>query len=149
MITESDLPAKIACETLGTSRSSYYDSKQSRIIKDDLEIKKRIERIILEFSGYGYRRVTKQLHRQGSIVNHKKVLRVMRENNLLYKRKKFRITTTDSNHNLPIYSNLAKALEVIRPNQLWVSDITYIHLPGGHVYLAVIIDFYSRKCIGL
>jgi putative transposase len=148
MISESKLPTKIACEILRFGRSSYYEDISSRKSKDDSKIVKIIEKIILEFLGYGYRRVTKQLHRQGNTVNHKKVLRVMSENKLLYKRRKFRITTTDSNHDLPVYKNLVKGLKVTKLNQLWVSDITYIRLPGGHVYLAVIIDVFSRKCIG-
>lgn len=148
MITESILPLKIACETLGINRANYYRNNVNPSINKDLEIKTKIERIVLDFPGYGYRRVTKQLHRQGDEVNSKKIRRVMKENNLVYRKKRFKVITTDSNHNLPVYPNLAKDLAVTGFNQLWVADITYIWLPGGHVYLAVIIDIFSRKCIG-
>jgi transposase InsO family protein len=148
MIEESDLPIKLACKTLGLSRSSYYKGMPSGETKDDPKIEKMIEKIILEFVGYGYRRVTKELHRKGKRINSKKVLRIMQEGNLVHKKRKFRLVTTDSKHNLPVYPNLAKGLKVTKLNQLWVADITYVLLPGGHVYLAVIIDVYSRKCIG-
>jgi putative transposase len=152
MITESGLPLKIACETMGINRVWFYKNNSLLSNHDgtmDLKIKKMIEKIIRDFPGYGYKRVSKQLQRQNHIINHKKVYRIMYENNILYKKKKkFKILTTDSNHNLPVYPNLAKGLKVTKLNQLWVADITYILLPGGHVYLAVIIDVFSRKCIG-
>ena len=115
----------------------------------DVPIKSVIHDIVLEFPKYGYRRITAELHRRSYTVNHKKVLRIMHIENLLCRpKKKFRVTTTDSNHDYPVYPNLAKGLIVIRINQLWVADITYIHLGNECVYLAVIIDVFSRKCIG-
>lgn len=149
MISESKLPIMIACEVLGVSRSSYYNPKQpsQHVISNSL-IKAKIEKIILEFPGYGYRRVTKTLHRNGNKINSKKVLKIMQDNNLVSKKRKFRVITTNSNHNLPIYKNLAKGLVVTKLNQLWVADITYVFLPRGHVYLAAMIEVYSRKCIG-
>lgn len=104
--------------------------------------------IALEFPKYGYRRVTKALHRQGEQVNHKRVHRIMKENNLLVRRKKFRPITTQSGHGMKVYPNLARDLVVTNLNHLWVSDITYIYLPLGFAYLAAILDIFSRKCIG-
>src|SRR3989338_1141969 len=92
--------------------------------------------------------MTKELHRQGHQVNHKKVYLIMKENNLLVRRKKFRPITTQSGHGLKVYPNLAKDMVVTRLNQLWVSDITYIYLPMGFAYLAAILDIFSRKCVG-
>lgn len=151
MISESELPLSIACETIGVNRNYYYknNSVSNVINPEDLRIKKIIEKVVLGFSGYGYRRVTKTLQRDGENINHKKVYRIMSENNILVKKKKkFKIVTTDSNHNLPIYKNLIKGLEVIRLNQVWVADLTYILLSKGHIYLAAVLDRYSRRCIG-
>lgn len=150
MISVSNVPIKIACETLNVNRIMYYRNENIQTIKtDDLIIKKIIEKIILNFPGYGYRRVAKQLQRQNQIINHKRVYRIMSENNLLYKKKrKFKIITTDSNHNLPVYRNLIKDLEITRLNHVWIADLTYILLPKGHIYLAAILDRYSRRCIG-
>lgn len=109
----------------------------------------RMERIALEFPGYGYRRVKCTLKREGINVNHKKVLRVMNENDLLCViRKKFKPHTTDSNHKYLRYPNLIKDLVIERLNQVWVADITYIRILTGFVYLAAILDGLSRKVIG-
>lgn len=97
---------------------------------------------------YGYRRITASLHRKGIAANHKRILSLMRENGLLCKRKRFKIATTDSKHGLPVYPNLAKNLVVTGLNQLWVADITYIHLVREFIYLAVVLDVFSRKCLG-
>lgn len=152
MISESKLPIKIACETLGCNRISYYryeDIDSCSCNAEDMEIKKMIEKVLKEFPCYGYKRVTKQLQRQDQIINHKRIYRIMFENKLLYNRKKkFKITTTDSNHAFPVYINLIKDIEVTRLNQVWVADITYILLPKGHIYLAAILDRFSRRCIG-
>lgn len=152
MISESKLPIAIACETLGVHRIGYY--RYNNALSDttksgDLEIKRSIEKIVLSFPGYGYRRVAKALQREGKIINHKKVYWIMSENNIVVKKeKRFKIITTDSNHDLPIYKNLIKDLEVTKLNQVWVADLTYILLPKGHIYLAAILDRYSRRCIG-
>jgi transposase InsO family protein len=97
---------------------------------------------------YGYRRITAQLRRDEWEVNHKRVLRIMREDNLLCLRRRSFVRTTDSNHKLPVYPNMAKDLEVSGLNQLWVADITYIRLQYEFVYLAVILDAHSRRVIG-
>lgn len=148
MIYESKLPIKDACRVLNMSRSTYYSALSHSKEASNLALKALIEPIVLEFTRYGYRRVTKELHRRGKNANHKRVLRIMKENNLTCKIKKRYVVTTDSDHNLPVFKNLANNIIVSRLNQLWVADITYILLPSGHVYLAVIIDVYSRKCIG-
>lgn len=130
--------------------STYYYQPVDKTarLKADFKLVKQIERIILEFPGYGYRRVTKHLHRQGIKVNHKRVLRLMREHGLIKRRKRRFVRTTNSRHGFRIYPNLTKDLVVTRPNQVWVSDITYIRLLYEFAYLAAILDKYSRKAIG-
>jgi len=135
----------------GLSRSSYYyqtKDKDPQKVKASCDLMDMIERIVLEFAGYGYRRVTKQLHREGVIANHKKVLKLMRESSLLVVYKRKWIKTTDSNHQYKIYPNLANAMVLSAINKLWRSDITYIRIMYGFVYLAVVLDAFSRKVIG-
>jgi putative transposase len=128
-------------------RRSFYYKEKEQVHDKDLEA--RIGDICLEFSGYGYRRVTQQLHREGLAINHKKVSRIMREKGWSCRaRKKQWITTPDSNHGFRIYPNLVKGVKINAINQLWVADITYIHILVCFVYLAVILDVYSRKAIG-
>ena len=98
--------------------------------------------------GYGYRRVTAELRHRGMVVNSKKVRRIMRENDLNPKRKRRYVATTDSDHDSPIYPNVALNHEVHGPDQLWVGDITYIAIATGFAYLAVILDAWSRKIVG-
>jgi len=112
-----------------------------------MDLRNEIQEIAVEFPGYGYRRITRELRRRGYDV-HKPVLRIMGEDNLLCIKKKFTPRTTDSDHALQIYPNLAKDMEVTAINQLWVADITYIRLDREFVYLAVILDVFSRKCVG-
>jgi len=130
--------------------SFYYKPKKKPLeqLKEEMDLRDRVEKICLDFPKYGYRRVTKQLHREKWIVNHKRVLRVMRENDLLCRVKKRRINTTNSNHSYPVFPNLVKKLTLTSINQVWVSDITYIRILTAFVYLAVILDLYSRKVIG-
>jgi len=150
MINSRQIPISKACSHFNISRQAHYQWQQRNNNKNkNIPLISEMNDIALEFPRYGYRRITAELHRRGQLVNHKKVLRIMREENLLCRpKKKFRITTTDSNHEYPIYPNLAKNIVLTGINQLWVADITYIHLADGHVYLAVIIDVFSRKCIG-
>jgi putative transposase len=127
-------------------RSYYYKPKAK---PSDAALAARMADICLEFPGYGYRRVTKQLHREGWIVNHKKVARIMRDKGWSCRpRKKKWITTTNSDHGFKIYPNLIKGLKINAVNQLWVADITYIHILVCFVYLAVILDIFSRKAVG-
>lgn len=148
MIDEAEIPVSKACAGLGISRSRYYTMHQLRCTTDEPAIRDVIQGIALEFPYYGYRRITHEMHRRGQPINHKKVLRIMREDNLLCVRKKFKITTTDSDHNLPVFPNLARGTVVTNLNQLWVADITYIQLQHEFVYLAAVIEIFSRKCIG-
>jgi len=113
-----------------------------------LELRDAIQHIALRWPAYGYRRVHAELVRQGWKVNHKRVLRLMRIDNLLCIRRRKFIFTTNSQHGLPVYPNLVEGLVLNRMDQLWVADITYIRLQVGFVYLAVLLDAFSRRCIG-
>ena len=115
---------------------------------EEMELRDAIQKIAVEMPAYGYRRVTAQLRRDERVVNHKRVLRLMREDNLLCLRRRSFVRTTDSDHKLPVYPNLARELKVSGLNQLWVADITYIRLMCEFVYLAVILDAFSRRVIG-
>lgn len=132
---------------MGFSRAAYYraDRPQSG---SDLELRDQIQRVALEWPSYGYRRITAELRRRGVAVNHKHVLRLMREDNLLCLRKKRFVWTTDSDHSLPVYPNLVSGLVLTGRDQLWIADITYIRLLREFIYLAVILDAWSRRCIG-
>ena len=113
-----------------------------------MELRDAIQKIAVEMPAYGYRRITAELRRDDWVVNRKRVLRIMREDNLLCLRGRSFVRTTDSNHKLPVCPNLAKDLKVSGLNQLWVADITYIRLQCEFVYLAVILDAHSRRVIG-
>ncbi len=108
----------------------------------------RIEAICLEFPRYGYRRVTHQLKREGCQVNHKRVLRLMRESDLLCRIKRKHVRTTNSAHPFPRYPNLVKDMVVDRLNHVWLADITYIRIRTGFVYLAALLDACSQRVIG-
>ncbi len=131
------------------SRAGYYRFvKPAGLTAQEMELRDAIQKIALEMPAYGYRRVNAQLRRRGWVVNHKRVLRIMREDNLLCLRRRKFVVTTDSNHKLPVYPNLARDLKVTGLNQLWVADITYIRLQFEFVFLAVILDAFSRRVIG-
>lgn len=147
------ISVKCTTKLLEVSRSGYYkwlhrSNDHDNVNNSDLQLRKQIQDIAIEFPGYGYRRITAELRNRGCHINHKKVRRLMKEDNLLCVKKKFKPTTTDSNHKEKIYLNLVKDLQVTGINQLWVADITYIQLLNEFVYLAVIIDVFSRRCIG-
>jgi transposase InsO family protein len=133
------------------ARSSFYhglkDKSQGEMQKE-ADLRGKIEAICLEYPRYGYRRVTEQLKREGLRVNHKKVLRLMRESDLLCRIRRRRVNTTDSKHGFPKYPNLIKGMVTRCLNQVWLSDITYIRIRTGFVYLAAILDACSRKVIG-
>lgn len=136
---------------MGLSRSTYYYRLRQKSLaakKEEADLRDRIERIVVECARYGYRRVTHQLRREGWKVNHKRVARVMREGWLQCQVKRHWVKTTDSDHGYRIYPNLVKGFEVKGHNQIWVSDITYIRILTGFVYLAVVLDLFSRKVIG-
>jgi len=151
---ESGNPLSVdrATQLLGVSRCGFYkwagQSKNAPVKGADIEVRNELQKVAVEFPAYGYRRITAELQNRGYTVNHKRVLRLMREDNLLCVRKRFKPKTTDSNHNLRTYPNLLKDLKITRLNQVWASDITYIRLPSEFVYLAVVLDLFSRRCIG-
>ena len=131
------------------ARSSfYYKAKGPEELRKEANLRDRIEAICLEFPRYGYRRVTRQLQYEGWRVNHKRVLRVMRESDLLCRVRRKGVRTTDSRHPFPRYPNLVKGMVVTCPNQVWIADITYIRILTGFMYLAAILDAWSRKVIG-
>ena len=137
------------CDLLGLNRAWLYArATQPTQAERDIELRDAIEGVVLEFPGYGYRRVTKALQRDGWEVNHKRVLRVMRQESLLCVLKRAFVTTTDSAHGYRTYPNLLGGVELNGIDQAWVADITYIKLPTTFVYLACILDAYSRRCIG-
>jgi len=138
------------CKLVGVNRAWLYQQpkRAEHKVHQYGQMVEAIEKIVLEFPGYGYRRVTKTLHRLGYKLNHKKVLKVMRTEGLLCRLKRRFKLTTDSNHSQPVYPNLLKAKELTAPDQAWVADLTYGALPTGFVYLAAILDAYSRKCVG-
>jgi transposase InsO family protein len=134
----------------GLSRASYYRWLVPPLgWPVEMELRDAMQHIALEFPAYGYRRITAELERRGFQVNHKHVLRLMREDNLLCLRHNSFVVTTDSHHDLPVYRNLAPAILPDGVNQLWVADITYIRLRKQFVYLAVLLDAFSRRVIGL
>jgi transposase InsO family protein len=113
-----------------------------------MELRDEMQKVALEFPAYGYRRITHELRRRGFEINHKRVLRMMRQDNLLCVRRRAFVVTTDSRHHLPVYPNLARKITPAAMNELWVADITYIRLRTEFVYLAVILDAFSRRVIG-
>jgi len=135
---------------MGIKRATLYYQPKKNINKKqkELRIRKKIEDISREHPYYGYRRITAQLRRDKVIANHKKVLKMMKELGIQGRIKHKYVTTTDSKHNNKIYSNLIKDKELTGINQVWCADITYIRILNGFVYLAAIIDIYSRKIVG-
>lgn len=136
---------------MNIARSTFYRRPKNRTpekMKAEADLIDRIEAICLEFPRYGYRRVTAQIKRDRLLVNHKKVLRLMRESDLLCRVKRRWTKTTDSKHGFPRYPNLVKGIHISRLNQVWLSDITYIRIRTGFVYLGAILDAFSRRVIG-
>jgi len=138
------------CRLAGVSRAGYYRNLLEVAPKEEeMTVRAAIQEVVLAHRRrYGIVRVTEALHRQGMIINHKRVERIMREDNLLAIRYRKYILTTDSRHDCQVYVNLAARMTLTGINQLWVTDITYIRLRTEFVYLAVVIDRYSRKVIG-
>ncbi len=131
---------------MGIARSTYYDQPVLRI--DDTALVETMAAIADSFEAYGYRRMQVALRHRGLVVNHKKVRRLMREHDLQPRQRRRYIATTDGDHDLPIFPNLAKNMTPNGPNQLWVADITYVAIIAGFVYVAVILDAWSRKVVG-
>lgn len=131
---------------MGISRSTYYD--EPKRAADDTALVEAMHAIKDEFEAYGWRRMQAALGQQGWVVNHKKVKRLMREHGLHARRRRRYIATTDSNHDQPIFPNRARDMVVDGPDRLWVADLTYVAVTVGFVYVAVIMDAWSRRIVG-
>jgi putative transposase len=143
------MTAERMCELGQVSRAGLYRFEPEDQHPDkDLDLRDEIQRIALEFPCYGRPRITAELKRRGWEVNHKRVGRILREDNLLCLRRRKFVVTTDSNHGFRVYPNLAASMELTGLDQLWRADITYIRLETEFVYLAVVLDAYSRRVIG-
>jgi len=143
------IPLERLCQLAHVSRAGYYRWQDAPPAVDpDLDLRDKIQRIALESPSYGWPRITAELKRRGWEANHKRVYRIMREDNLLCLRRRKFVVTTDSNHSRPVYPNLARGMVLTDVNQLWAADITYIRLETEFVYLAVVLDAFSRRVIG-
>jgi transposase InsO family protein len=143
------IPVRRLCQLGQVSRAGFCRWQHAPPADDaDMDLRDEIQRIATEWPCYGWRRVQAELKRRGWVVNHKRVRRIMREDNLLCLRRRKFVVTTDSNHKLPVYPNLAAEIELSGIDQLWIADITYIRLEIEFVFLAVVLDAYSRRVIG-
>lgn len=137
------------CQMTGLSRAGYYRWRMPPPSTPvSMELRSQLQQVAVEWAAYGYRRITAELQRRGFEVNHKRVLSLMRQDNLLCLRRRSFVVTTDSCHNLRVYPNLARDKRPKAINQLWIADITYIRLRAEFVYLAVVLDAFSRRVIG-
>jgi transposase InsO family protein len=150
MSLATPIPVARLCALAAVSTAGFYRYRSAAPQSDpNMDLRDEIQRIAVEWPCYGWRRVHAELWRRGWMVNHKPVRRIMREDNLLcIKRRKFVVATTDSKHDRPVYPNLAKGMKWTGINQLWIADITYIRLETEFVYLAVVLDAYSRRVVG-
>ena len=150
MSLQGSLSIERMCQMVPVSRRGFYRSLQERHpVEEEMEVRSAIQQIALEHRRrYGYRRISAELRRRGMPVNHKRVARIMREDNLLAVQPRRFMVTTRSNHKLEVYLNLASRMKLTGIHQLWVADITYIRLQAEFVYLAVILDGFSRKVVG-
>jgi putative transposase len=150
MPLQGNLSIERMCELARVSRASFYRSlKERQPAEEETEVRSAIQQIALEHRRrYGYRRICAELRRRGMQVNHKRVLRMMRRDNLLSLRRRRFLVTTDSSHRFEVYLNLARRMKLTGIDQLWVADITYLRLKAEFVYLAVILDAFSRKVVG-
>lgn len=150
MRSAAHLSIESMCRLARVSRAGFYRHwKQRQPRTEETELRARLQQIVLAHRrNYGYRRVTRELHHQGWAVNHKRVARLMAEDNLLCLRKRRFVATTDSSHDLRVYLNLASRMELSGINQLWVADLTYIRLAEEFLYLALVLDAFSRLVVG-
>jgi putative transposase len=150
MPLQGNLSIERKCELARVSRASFYRSfHQQQPVAEELEVRSAIQQIAIEHRRrYGYRRISAELRRRGMQVNHKRVMRMMAEDNLLAVQPKSFVVTTNSDHEFEVYLNLASRMKLTGINQLWVADITYIRLQQEFVFLAVILDGFSRKVVG-
>lgn len=150
MRSAAHLSIESMCRLGQVSRAGFYRHWQQREPRaEETQLRARIQQIVLaNRRNYGYRRVTRELHHQGWAANHKRVARLMAEDNLLCLRKRRFVATTDSSHDLGVYLNLAARLHLTGIDQLWVADITYLRLAKEFLFLAVVLDAYSRRVVG-
>jgi putative transposase len=150
MSRQGQLSIERMCQLAQVSRAGFYRSLRAhQPVTEDMDVRSAIQGIAVEHRRrYGYRRITAELRRRGMLVNHKRVARLMREDNLLAVQPRAFVVTTDADHPLEVALNLASRMTRTGINQLWVADITYIRLKREFVYLAVILDAYSRKVVG-
>lgn len=147
MKLHAEYPIQVVCEAVGLSRSSYSYQPQA-VTEADEELAKAIQAVALEWPTYGYRRVTAQLRREGHRANSQRVRRLMHELKLVGQAPQQRIRTTDSVHPFGRYPNLVEALQISAPDEVWVGDITYVRLANSFVYLAVLMDVFTRMIRG-
>ena len=137
------------CELTAVSRASFYrDWEQKAPSEAEVALRDAVQRTALAHRDHGYRRITPLVQRAGFVVGEEKVRRILRSDNLLAVRRRKFVVTTDSNHRFRVHPNLAEAMELTTVNQLWVADITYIRLQREFVFLAAVLDAFSRKAIG-
>ena len=150
MSLQGGLTIERMCMLVGVSRAGFYRWLTAEAPREEeMEVRAAIHQVALEHRGrYGYRRVSRELRRRGLVVNHKRVSRLMREDNLLAVQPRAFVSTTNSQHRSEVYLNLAARMKLTGVNQLWVADITYIRLRTEFVYLAVVPDAFSRKVVG-
>jgi transposase InsO family protein len=150
MSRQGELGIERMCQLAQVSRAGFYRSLQvAQPVEEAMLVRAEIQQIALAHRRrYGYRRITAELRLRGLLVNHKRVARLMRGDNLLAVQPRAFVVTTDAHHNLEVYVNLARRLTLTGINQLWVADITYIRLRAEFVYLAILLDGYSRKVVG-
>jgi putative transposase len=150
MQPQAHLSIESMCRLGQVSRAGFYRYWQEREPRvEETELRSRVQQIVIAHRrNYGYRRVTRELRAQGWAVNHKRVARIMAEDNLLCVRRRRFLLTTDSRHDLRVYANLAARMELSGIDQLWVADLTYIRVREQFVYLAVILDAFSRRVVG-
>lgn len=142
------LGALVGLSASTVRRQLRHQPATSTTVKQDDERRVQVQQVALELRTAGYRPITAELHRRQQIINHKVVLRLLNEEHLLYQQPRPWVATTDSGHHFPVYPNLARDLVLTGVNQLWVGDITYIRLRQEFLYLAVLLDAFSRRCIG-
>lgn len=150
MQAQGSLTIEQMCFLGRVSRAGFYRHwGQQHPKEEEMELRTQIQQIVLTHRGnYGYRRVSRELKALGMLVNHKRVLRLLQEDNLLAVRRRKFILTTDARHDLPVYLNLAGRMQLSGIDQLWIADITYIRLREQFVYLAVVLDAFSRRVVG-
>ena len=150
MSLQGKLSVERMCTLTAVSRAGFYRSLQERQPNlEEMELRSAIQAIVIEHRlRYGYRRVAAELRHRGFVANHKRVVRLMRLDNLLALRRSGFVSTTDSDHELLVHLNLARRMQLSDINQLWVADITFVRLQQEFVYLAIALDAYSRKVVG-